>query len=69
MELVIESLNEVRLTVMTNAGEYEMTFSVDQEAAEKPTLQFAKDDIKKSISINMPFSGMVLKKQPDRMKG
>lgn len=68
MELIIERLNEVVLIVMTNDGEYEMTFSVDQEAAEKSTLQFAKDDVKKSISINMPFSGMVLKKQTDKMK-
>lgn len=69
MELVVESLNEVRLTVMTNDGEYEMIFSVDQTAAEKPTLQLAKDDIRKSVSINMPFSGMLLKRQPDRTKG
>lgn len=62
MDLIIKSLNEVRLTVMTNDGEYEMAFSVDQRVAESPTLQFANDDVKKSVSIDMPFSGMVLKR-------
>lgn len=63
MDLVIESLVEVRLNVMTNDREYEMTFQADQYSTEKPTLQFSKSDITKIASINMPFSGMTLQKQ------
>lgn len=60
MDLIIEKLNEVKLNVTTNDGEYVMTFKADQSCADKPTIQFCQDDNYKKMSINMPFDGMTL---------
>lgn len=62
MDLIIESLNKVKLHVSTNDGDYEMEIQVDEKSIEPSTMRFSKDDTSKVVSINMPFSNMVLRK-------
>lgn len=62
MDLIIEQLNKVILTVITNDGEYEITLTVDQSCVDKPTMQFSKEDCFKKASIHMPFDDMILRK-------
>lgn len=60
MDLIIESLDKIRLNVSTNDGDYEMEIQADKQSIEPSTMCFSKDDMNKVISVNMPFSGMIL---------
>lgn len=62
MDLIIESLNKIKLNVSTNDGDYEMEIQADEQSIEPSTMCFSKDDINKVVSINMPFKGMILRK-------
>lgn len=62
MDLIIESLNKIKLDVSTNDGDYEIEIQVDEQSIEPSTMCFSKDDINKVVSINMPFRGMILRK-------
>lgn len=62
MDLIIESLNKIRISVSTNDGDYEIEIQVDEQSIEPSTMCFSKDEINKVISINMPFKGMLLRK-------
>lgn len=62
MDLIIESLNKIKLNISTNDGDYEMEIQTDEQSIEPSTMCFSKDDINKVVSINMPFRGMILRK-------
>lgn len=62
MDLIIESLNKIRLDVSTNNGDYEMEIKVEEQFIEPSIMCFSKDDMNKIVSVNMTFSDMILRK-------
>ena len=62
MDLIIESLNKIKLNISTNDGDYEMEIQTDEQSIEPSTMCFFFFFINKVVSINMPFRGMILRK-------
>lgn len=63
MDLQVERLNEVSLSLTTNDGEYVMRLQVEQNPKEIPTFSCATNERERIVTIRMPINGMIIYKK------